>query len=200
MSFLRRLVGALALIFAGACIGAGYLGLRALIWRQDYLVNQMSLAGAVIGVALASLYALAYLLIGGRVARTALLYSGDLEFGAFLGALLFGVYHAAAPLNTAGMSEPVLQRFLQGAVDGVFIGVFLGIGVSFLNRHPLVWRIGGLIRYIVLYGSLLLLFGVIALMGRLLNVSEVALVVVLLPALAVLRVAVLWLDRRYGGG
>ncbi len=190
---LRRVIHGVTLALVAVCAVGGFLGLRAFVWRQDYLVVAMFQSGLVISLIAAGVIAVGYVVLG------SLLLSIDwlsVQFGALLGALLYGGYNAITPLTPLSMNETPAWRALQGGVDGVWIGALLGVATLFISARALRLGRGGLTRFLLLYVTVILMAWLILLMQQVAHLPDAVGLVIALPLLGVLRLAVGWLDRR----
>jgi hypothetical protein len=145
---LYRFVQAITGILILACIVAGYLGLRAIVWRHESeLPTQLTTGLTLAGIA-GGILALLYLIFGIHSLRFILRFNWlNVQLGMVTGVLLYGGYNAATPPLFTYASEPAHVR----AVDGALIGAFTGVIIAFINSRPtlLTWR--GISRYLVLY-------------------------------------------------
>jgi hypothetical protein len=193
---LERLVEAVAGLGIAACAGGGFLALRALVWGQGHLLEPMLLSGAAAAAMIAAVGGLGYVLLGRLLTRALSIDWMSARVGACVGAALYGVYHAVAPLTMADMLASAGVRALQGALDGVLIGGGLGLVTAFVSRRRLTFDRAGLLRFGLLYLVLLLIAGVIVLVDSFIRLPDAAFVVLAIPAVLALRLAVLALDRR----
>jgi hypothetical protein len=193
---LYRFVQAITGILILACIVAGYLGLRAIVWRHEselptQLTTGLTLAGIAGGV-----LALIYLVFGIHSLRFILRFNWiSVQLGMVMGVLLYGGYNALTPLLFTYASEPAHIRALQGAVDGALIGAFIGVIIAFINGRPtfLTWR--GISRYLVLYLVVLIGLSVVVFVGMQPGVSRNLPFWLFIPMVLLLRFGVTLYDH-----
>jgi hypothetical protein len=193
---LRRVIQVLTGVVIAACAVGGFLGLRALVWRQGYQVAGMVESGIVISLGVAGAFGVVYFLLGGLLSRLMRIDWLSVQVGALLGALLYGGYNAITPLTRLSVGETPAWRALQGGVDGLWIGALLGLATLFISARALHLDRAGLTRYVILYVTVILMAWLILWVQTLLRLPEVVGLIVALPLLAVLRLAVGVLDRR----
>ncbi|MEO8397403.1 MAG: hypothetical protein ABI700_30685 [Chloroflexota bacterium] len=193
---IRRAVQAITLTVMAVFIVGGFLGLRAVIWRQDYQIAAMIQSGILVSAAVGGALGIAYLLMGSLLWRVLNLDWLSLQFGALVGALIYGGYNAIAPLSPYSASEQPLWRALQGGVDGLVIGVIVGGLVMIVSGRRLHLDRAGLTRYLILYVTVILLAWLILLVEGVVQVSGAVGLIIVVPLVFVLRLAVVWLDRR----
>ncbi|GEM_PF-1669829 len=193
---LERLVRALVAWGMSVCAVSGFLGLRALAWRQDHLVMSMILSGAVISLVVAGIVAILYVILGRWLMRFIALDWMGVRLGALIGAFLYGGYHALVPLTAAYAAEPIPLRMIQGGIDGAVIGAGFGLVTTFVSGRAISFDNAGLIRFAMLYGVILLVAGVLVLVDATLRFPAVAVLILAVPPMLVLRIAVGALDRR----
>ncbi len=190
--FIQAITGVLIL----ACIVAGYLGLRAIVWRHDselptQLTTGLTLAGIIGGI-----LALVYLVFGAHSLRFILRFNWmSIQLGVVVGVLLYGGYNAASPLLFTYASEPAHIRALQGAVDGALIGAFIGLNIAFINRRPtlLTWR--GVLRYLVLFLLVLIALSILVFIGTQPGVSRNLPFWLFIPLMLLLRFGITLYDH-----
>ena len=73
-------------------------------------------------------------MLGGLLGRLLSIDWLSLQFGALLGALLYGGYNAITPLTALSIGETPAWRALQGGVDGLWIGALLGVADAVRQR------------------------------------------------------------------
>ncbi|MBI1258704.1 MAG: hypothetical protein GC204_14645 [Chloroflexi bacterium] len=193
---IRRAVQALTLTAMSVCIVAGYLGLRAVLWRQDYQIAAMIQSGIIVSVVVGGALGIAYVLLGSLLWRMLGIDWLSLQFGAVVGAVIYGGYNALAPLTIYSVNEEPVWRALQGGVDGLVIGVIVGAVVMIVSGRRLYLDRAGLTRYLILYVTVILLAWLILLVEGVVHISPAAGLIVAVPLVFVLRLAVVWLDRR----
>ncbi len=193
---IRRFIQAVPLALIAICAVGGFLGLRALVWRQEYQAVAQLQSGLLVSTVVSAVVGAGYVLMGSLLWRLLKLDWLSLQFGAIVGALLYGGYNALPPLTPLSTGEIPLWRALQGGMDGLLIGVVLGALVMTISQQPLHLDRGGLVRYLILYVTLILLAWLVLLTETLLHLPQAAGAVVAVPLLIVLRFAVAWLDRR----
>ncbi len=196
MTPLRRVIQVVTAVVIAACAVGGFLGLRALLWRHEYQVVAMIESGIVVSLGIAGVIGVVYFLIGDLLGRLLGVDWLSIQFGAILGALLYGGYNAITPLTSLSLSETPAWRALQGGVDGLWIGALLGWLTLVVSARSLHLDRAGLTRYLILYVTLILLAWLILWGESLLRLPEAVGVIVAVPLVAVLRLAVGWLDRR----
>lgn len=192
----ERLVHALTTLTALSLTVGGYLALRAYVWRHDSEVVGALIGGAIAGCAVGALPALVYSLTGRHLPGLNRLIGSAARLGALVGAFIYGAFHALVPLSPALISEPPLQRALQGAVDGLVIGALVGIVAAFVNGRALDLRARGLGRFLVLFLLVLTTFGVGVWVGTWFNLPGLLPLVPIAPLLILLRLVISALDRR----
>ncbi len=192
----RRIVEAITLILIALFAVSGFLGLRALIWRQEYQLNAMIQSGVLITAEVGGALGVAYVLLGAGLWRLLNLDGFSLQFGAVIGALIYGGYNAVSPLTIFSSMEPTVWRALQGGIDGLAIGGLLGGLVMVVSGRPLRLDRAGLSRYLILYVTLILLAWLVLWMETLVHLPDVVGIIVAVPLVIVLRLVVAWLDRR----
>jgi hypothetical protein len=193
---IRRAVQAITLTAMAVFIVAGYLGLRAVVWRQEYQVAAMIQSGILVSTAVGGALGIAYLLMGSLLWRLLGIDWLSLQFGAVTGALIYGGYNALTPLTAYSVNEAPFWRALQGGVDGLVIGVIVGALVMIVSGRRLHLDRAGLTRYLILYVTVILLAWLILLVEGVVHVTGAVGLIVALPLVFVLRLAVVWLDRR----
>ncbi|MEP7292922.1 MAG: hypothetical protein ABI835_14160, partial [Chloroflexota bacterium] len=122
----RRVVQAITILPLAVCFVAGYLGLRALVWGINSQIAVMIESGIVLSVVVGGALAVAYVLTGTLLWRLFHIDWLSIQFGAVVGALLYGVYNAITPLTLYSVGETPLRRALQGGFDGLLIGMIFG--------------------------------------------------------------------------
>lgn len=193
---LRRVIRVLTGVVIAACAVGGFLGFRALVWRQAYQVVAMVESGIVISLAVAGAIGVIYFLLGGLLARLMRIDWLSVQFGAALGALMYGGYNAIAPLTPLSRGESPAWRALQGGVDGLWIGAILGLATLFISARALTLDRAGLMRYVILYVTVILMAWLILWAQTTIRLPEFVDLIVGMPLLVVLRLAVGVLDRR----
>lgn len=193
---LRRVIHVIVGVVIAACAVGGFLGLRALVWRQEYLVVAMIESGIVISLGIAGVIGALYFLLGGLLGRLLGIDWLSVEFGAVMGGVLYGGYNAITPLTVLSIGETPAWRALQGGVDGLWIGALLGLVTLVISARPLHLDRSGLTRFLILYVTLILMAWLILWAGNRLRLPDVVGVIVAVPLVAVLRLTVGWLDRR----
>src|SRR5687768_8233317 len=101
MNALRRAIQAITLLPLLVCIVAGYLGLRAVVWRYDVQVATQIQSGIVLSLVAGGLLAIAYSVMGNGFWRILDFDWLSIQFGGVVGALLYGIYNAITPLTVA---------------------------------------------------------------------------------------------------
>ena len=193
---IRRAVQAISLTVMAVLIVGGYLGLRAVVWRQDYQIAALIQSGILVSAAVGGALGIAYLLMGSLLWRMLGIDWLSLQFGAVVGAMVYGGYNALAPLTIFSANEEPIWRALQGGVDGLVIGVVVGAVVMIVSGRRLHLDRAGLTRYLILYVTVILLAWLILLVEGVVHVSGAVGLIVAVPLVFVLRLAVVWLDRR----
>jgi len=193
---IRRAVQAITLTVMAVCIVGGFLGLRAIVWRQDYQVVGMIQSGIFLSVAVGGAIGIAYVLMGSLLWRVLNIDWLSLQFGAVAGALIYGGYNAIAPLSPYSAGEEPIWRALQGGVDGLVIGLVIGALVMIVSGRRLHLDRAGLTRYLILYITVILLAWLILLVESVIHIPGAAGILVAIPLVLVLRLVVAWLDRR----
>ena len=196
MSPLRRVIQVITGVVIAVCAVGGFLGLRALVWRQEYQIVAMIESGIVVSLGIAGVIGVVYFLLGGLLGRLLGIDWLSVQFGAILGALVYGGYNAITPLTPLSIGETSVWRALQGGVDGLWIGALLGWVTLFISARRLHLDRAGLMRFLILYVTLILLAWLVLWMGSALRLPDVVGVIVALPLVMVLRLVVGWLDRR----
>lgn len=195
-SLLERLVEAVTALGIGVSAVSGFLGLRALAWGQQNLVEQMILSGATLSAVILGAAGIFYLIFGRWMLRAVGIDWLSMRFGALIGGLLYAGYHALVPLTSAEALEEPLQRAVQGGLDGLVIGALLGLVTWFVSGRRVTFDSFGLTRYFLLYLVLLLIAGVAVLVEAFFRLPDATIFVLAIPAVLALRVAVHALDRR----
>ena len=193
---IRRAVQAITLTIMAICIVGGFLGLRAVVWRQDYQVVAMIQSGIMLSLAVGGTLGIAYVLMGSLLWRVLGIDWLSLQFGALAGALIYGGYNAIAPLSPYSAGEEPVWRALQGGFDGLVIGVIIGAVVMVVSGRRLHLDRAGLTRYLILYLTVILLAWLILLVESVVHIPGAAGIIVAVPLLIVLRLVVAWMDRR----
>jgi hypothetical protein len=193
---LRRAVQGLTMMIVAVLIVGGYLGLRALVWRQEYQIATMIQSGLVVSVVVGGLVGVLYILFGSALWRLLSIDWLSLQFGALVGALLYGIYNAIAPLTPYSTGETPGWRFLQGATDGLAIGLVLGVLVMLVSGRPLRLDRAGVTRYLILFVAVVLVAWVILLIKEWARLSDALSLTLILPLMVLLKLVVNRLDRR----
>lgn len=193
---LRRAVQGLTLIIAAVLMMGGYLGLRALVWREEYQIAAMIQSGLVVSVAVGGLIGVLYILFGAALWRLLRVDWLSLQFGALVGALMYGIYNAIVPLTPFSANETPAWRLLQGATDGLAIGLVLGVLVLLVSGRPLRLDRAGVTRYLILFVAVVLVAWGILLVKDWARLSDALALTLVLPLLVLLRLIVGRLDRR----
>lgn len=193
---LERLVEAVTALAIGVCAVAGFLGLRAMAWRQDHLVVQMILSGAILSAILFGGAGIFYVIFGRWMIRIVGIDWLSVRFGALIGAAIYAFYHFLVPLTSAETLSLPSERALQGALDGAVIGALIGLVTWFVSGRRISFDSFGLTRYGLLYLVLLLIAGVAVLVEAFFRLPDAAIFALAIPAVLALRVAVHTLDRR----
>ena len=193
---IRRGVQAITMTLVAVCVVAGYLGLRALVWRQDYQVGAMVESGIIISALVGAALGIAYVVLGSLLWRLLAVDWLSLQVGALLGALIYGGYNAATPISPFSIGEAPIWRGLQGGIDGLLIGLIIGGLVTVVSGRPLRLDRAGLMRYLLLYLTVILLAWLVLLMESAVHFPDAVGLIVAAPLVIVLRLAVAWLDRR----
>ncbi len=194
---LRRIVEGVTITLVTLCTVSGYLGLRAVVWRQDYMVAALIQSGIVVSVIVAGGVGAIYVLLGSWAWRVLRIDWLSIQFGAVLGALIYGGYNAVAPLVPASQMEAPAWRALQGGVDGLLIGALTGAAVMIISGRPLHFDRFGLQRYLLLFVTVVLFGGGIILSENVIHFGDAVGIAAAVPLLIVLRLVVSWLDSRY---
>lgn len=194
---LRRLVEGIMATLVALCAVSGYLGLRAVVWRQDYMVAAMIQSGILASLIVAGIIGVIYVLVGSWAWRVLRIDWISIEFGAVVGALIYGGYNAVSPLVTASRMETPAWRALQGGVDGLLIGAVVGVAVMFISARPLRFDRFGLQRYLMLFIVVVLIGGGVLIAETYVHFTDAVGIGVAVPLLIVLRLVVGRLDRRY---
>jgi hypothetical protein len=183
-------------MIAAVLLVGGYLGLRAVVWRQEYQIAAMIQSGMVVSVTVGGLLGVVYILFGSALWRLLGVDWLSLQFGALVGALLYGIYNAIAPLTPYSTGETPGWRLLQGATDGLAIGLVLGVLVMLVSGRPLRMDRAGVTRYLILSVAVVLMAWVILLLKDWLRLSDALSLTLVLPLLLLLKLVVNRLDRR----
>ncbi len=194
---LRRLVEGVTATLIALCAVSGYLGLRAVVWRQDYMVAALIQSGIVLSVIVAGGIGVIYVLFGSWAWRVLRIDWLSIQFGAVVGALIYGSYNAITPLVPASRMETPAWRALQGGVDGLLIGMISGAAVLIISARPLSFDRFGLQRYLMLFVVVALIGGGIVVGESVFRFGDAVGIGIALPLLVVLRLVVGRLDRRY---
>ncbi len=194
---LRRIVEGVTATLIALCGVSGYLGLRAVVWRQDYMVAALIQSGIVVSLIVAGGVGVVYVLFGSWAWRVLRIDWLSIQFGALVGALIYGGYNAVTPLVPASRMEFPAWRALQGGVDGLLIGMITGAAVLVISARPLRFDRFGLQRYLMLFVVVALIGGGIVLSESVFHFGDAVGVGIALPLLIVLRLVVSRLDRRY---
>ncbi len=192
----RRAVQAITILPLVVFLVAGYLGLRAIVWRYDSQVVPMIESALILSIGVGGVIGILYALTGKLLWR---LFSIDwlsIQFGAVVGALLYGVYNAITPLTVYSASDVPLRRALQGGFDGLLIGVIIGALVMIISGRRLYFDRAGLTRYLVLFIGVVLIAWVVLMFGSWTRFPDILGLVLAFPLLFVLKIAV----RRLDGG
>lgn len=193
---IERLVEAITVLAVGACASGGFLGLRAIAWRQGHLVNEMILSGVTVSAVVIGSIGLVYVVLGRQLLRLLPVDWLSVRFGAVIGSAVYAVYHVVAPLTETEVALSATERAAQGALDGLLIGALIGFVTMFVSGRRLSFDGFGLTRYGMLYLVVLLIAGVVVLVDAWFWLPDAAIFVVAIPAILVLRIAVATLDRR----
>ncbi len=194
---LRRFVEGVTATVIALCAVSGYLGLRAVVWRQDYMVAALIQSGIVVSLIIAGGIGVIYVLLGSWAWRVLRIDWLSIQFGAVVGALIYGGYNAITPLVPASRMETPAWRALQGGVDGLLIGMITGVAVLIISARPLHFDRFGLQRYLMLFVVVALIGGGIVLGESVFHFGDAVAISIALPLLLVLRLVVSRLDRRY---
>lgn len=196
MNALRRAIQAITLLPIMVCLVAGYLGLRAVVWRYDLQVATQIQSGIVLSLVAGGLLAIAYVVMGNGFWRVLDFDWLSVQFGGAVGALLYGIYNAITPLTTASAREAPLWRALQGGMDGLLIGMGIGVLVLIVGGRRLYFDRAGITRYLILFiGVVLVAWAVIWVQG-ITRIPDVLGLTLGIPLLVLLKLVV----RRFGGG
>ena len=193
---LRRAIQAITLTVMAVFVVGGFLGLRAIIWRQDYQVVAMIQSGIIVSAVAGGAVGVAYIVMGSLLWRVLGIDWLSLQFGAILGALIYGGYNAITPLSPFSIGEEPSWRALQGGIDGLVIGAVVGALVMIVSGRGLHLNRGDLTRYLILYVTVILLAWLILLVESVVHLPSTMGVIIVVPLLIVLRLVVGWLDRR----
>ncbi|HVU13054.1 MAG TPA: hypothetical protein VHD90_17370 [Phototrophicaceae bacterium] len=193
---IRRAAQAITFVLIGMFAVAGYLGLRALVWRSTYQIAAMIQSGLEVSLLVGAALTIGYLVLGSALGRLLNIDWISLQLGALVGALMYGGYNAITPLSPLSVGETPLWRALQGGTDGLALGLVIGALVWIVSGRALRLDRAGLTRYLILYVTVILLAWLILLVESSVHVPDVVGVIIAFPLMAVLRLAVAWLDRR----
>jgi hypothetical protein len=196
MNALRRAIQAITLLPLLVCIVAGYLGLRAVVWRYDVQVATQIQSGIVLSLVAGGLLALSYIIMGNGFWRILDFDWLSIQFGGVVGALLYGIYNAITPLTAASRLEPPLWRALQGGMDGLLIGMGIGLLVLIVGGRRLYFDRAGIIRYLILFIGVVLIAWVVIWVEDMIHIPDVVGLTLAIPLLVLLKLIV----RRFGGG
>lgn len=196
MSALRRAIQAVTLLPIMVCLVAGYLGLRAVVWRYDVQVATQIQSGIVLSLVAGGLLAAAYVVMGNNFWRILDFDWLSIQFGGVVGAVLYGIYNAITPLTAASRLEPPLWRALQGGIDGLLIGMGIGVLVLIVGGRRLTFDGAGIRRYLILFVGVVLIAWVVIWVEGLIHVPDVVALTLAVPLLVLLKLIV----RRFGGG
>ncbi len=200
MSLLRRLVQGITAMLIAVCVVSGFLGLRAVVWRQDYQVVPMLESGIVASAAVAGGIGLLYVIFGSLLWRIVRIDWLSVQFGALVGALLYGGYNVLTPLTPISLTEAPIWRALQGGIDGLWIGAVVGAVVAFVSGRPLQFDRLRLTRYLALFVVVLLIAWISLLGVSLIHLPETASLAAAVPLLLILKlIASRFEIRSYGG-
>ena len=193
---IRRTIQAIPITIMAMCVVAGFLGLRALVWRQGYEAAALIQTGLMLSGVVGAAISIAYVVLGSLLWRLLAIDWLSLQFGAVVGALLYGGYNAITPLSPNSLNEEPIWRALQGGVDGLVIGLVIGALVMLVSGRGLTLDRGGVTRYLLLYVTVILLAWLILLVESAVGLTDTVGLIVAVPLVIVLRLAVAWLDRR----
>jgi hypothetical protein len=196
MSPLRRVVQGITAMLIAVCVVSGFLGLRAVVWRQEYQVVPMLESGVVASAAVAGALGLIYVVFGSLIGRILRIDWLSVQFGALVGALLYGGYNVVTPLTPVSVNEAPLWRALQGGIDGLWIGALVGVLVAFVSGRPLRFDRLRLTRYLTLFVLVLLIAWISLLIVGLIHLPEVASFAVDTPLLLILKLVAYRLEPR----
>lgn len=192
----RRLVQALTFLPLVVFIVAGYLGLRAVVWRYDNQVVVMIQSAVTLSLVIGGAMGILYALTGVLIWRVFNIDWLSIQLGAVVGALLYGVYNAITPLTIYSAGEAPLRRALQGGFDGLLIGLVIGLLVMIISGRRLYLDRAGLTRYLILFVGIVLIAWVALMFETWTRAPDIFGIVLAFPLLFVLKIAV----RRLDGG
>jgi hypothetical protein len=193
---LRRLAHGVTLMLIAVFAVSGYLGLRAVVWRQDYQISAMIQSGILVSALVGGAIGLVYVLLGSTVWRFLRIDWLSVQIGALVGALLYGGYNAITPLTPLSNGESPLWRALQGAVDGLAIGALVGGLVLFVSGRALHLTQVELSRFLMLFVVIVLIAGMLLRIVSYIRVPEMVVLAAIVPLLLILKLIVGYLDRR----
>lgn len=192
-----RVVQVITLMIAAVFAVSGFLGLRELAWRHDAQVNAQILSGLVVTLIGVGVPGVLYVLLGGRVLRVVPIDLIQVQMGALVGTLLYGVYNVITPLSAESARFDVGRRLLTGALDGLLIGVVIGAIVMVISARPLDFRRADLVRFGGLFIAVLGVAWFIVVFSTAINMSDALALAITLLALLLLKLAVMQYDRRH---
>jgi hypothetical protein len=192
----RRAVQAITLTVIAVFVVGGFLGLRAVVWRQSYQVVAMIQSGIIVSLIAGGALGVAYVVMGSLLWRMLGIDWMSLQFGAILGALIYGGYNAISPLSPFSIGEEPIWRALQGGIDGLVIGLVIGALVMIVSGRRLHLNRGDLTRYLILFVTVILLAWLILLVESVVHLPGTVGLIIAVPLVLVLRIVVSWLDRR----
>ena len=196
MNALRRAIQAITLLPIMVCLVAGYLGLRAVVWRHDLQVASQIQSGIVLSLVAGGLLAIAYIVMGNGFWRILDFDWLSVQFGGVVGALLYGIYNAITPLTAASRLEPPLWRALQGGMDGLLLGMGIGVLVLIVGGRRLYFDAAGIRRYLILFIGVVLVAWAVIWVQSIIHIPDVLGLTLAVPLLVLLKLIV----RRFGGG
>jgi hypothetical protein len=193
-------VQALTILPLVVCLVGGYFGLRSLVWRSEGSIAVMVQSGMVASLVVGGALAFIYVVANGLFWRLLMFDWLSIQFGALVGALLYGIYNAISPLTIYSVGVPPLGRALQGGMDGLLIGMVIGALVRIVGARPLYLDRPGIIRYLVLFVGILLVAWAVLLVEGAARIPDIFGIVLAFPLLFVLKIVVRRLDRNVGHG
>jgi hypothetical protein len=193
---LYRFIQALTGILILACVVAGYLGLRAIVWGHENELPTQLTSGLTIAGLTGSVLGTLYLILGAHGIRFMLRFDWmSVQVGMVAGVLLYGGYNAVSPLVFTYASEPTHMRALQGAVDGALIGAFIGLLIAFISRRPTLLTPEGIVRFGTLFLLVLTGLSILVYIGTQPGVPRNLPIWLLIPLIISLRFIVALYDH-----
>jgi hypothetical protein len=189
-----RITQALTGIVIAAFGGGGYLGLRAVFWRQNSA--EAILSGALAAALLFGVPSLLYVIIPYGLRRLRPDWV-SIQIGALVGAVLYGGFNAVVPVAPASFQESAMTRAVQGGIDGLLIGAVTGLIIAFVGGRSIEISRAGCVRYLTLFVLVVCAFWVALLVYGLGGIfSQIAFWLLLPLLLLALKWGITYVDRR----